>query len=152
MRQYSTLEQKLLNDFQHSLPLSPAPYADIASELGVDEITVINTLQQLQREGVVSRIGAVFKPNSVGVSTLAAMAVPAEELEEVADLVSSFDEVNHNYEREHHFNLWFVIATKDHDRLQQVLQEIEQHTGYAVLDLPMQDDYYIDLGFELRWT
>jgi DNA-binding Lrp family transcriptional regulator len=152
MRAYSTLEQRLLNDFQHSLPLSLAPYADIAEQLDVDETTVISTLQQLQQEGVISRVGAVFKPNRVGVSTLAAMAVPADELEEVAGLVSGFDEVNHNYEREHHFNLWFVIATTDSNRLQQVLQEIEQRTGYAVVELPMRDDYYIDLGFELRWT
>jgi DNA-binding Lrp family transcriptional regulator len=152
MRQYSKLEQRLLNDFQHGLPLSPTPYADLAEQLGVYESTVIESLQRLQTEGVISRVGAVFRPNRVGVSTLAAMAVPEEELETIADIVSSFDEVNHNYERDHQFNLWFVVVATDDESLQSTLAEIERRSGYKVMDLPLLEDFYIDLGFELRWT
>ena len=47
MRQYSELEQRLLNDFQHGLSLSPTPYADLAEELGVDESTVLENLDKL---------------------------------------------------------------------------------------------------------
>jgi DNA-binding Lrp family transcriptional regulator len=152
MRQYSKLEQRLLNDFQHDLPLSAAPYADLARQLGVYETTILENLQRLQTEGVISRVGPVFRPNRVGVSTLAAMAVPADELESVAAIVNDFAEVNHNYERDHHFNLWFVVIAPDDKNLQAVLEAIEQRCGYPVLDLPMQDDYFIDLGFELKWT
>ena len=152
MRQYSKLEQRLLNDFQHGLPLSPTPYADLADQLGVYESTVIESLQRLQTEGVISRVGAVFRPNRVGVSTLAAMAVPEEELEAIADIVSSFDEVNHNYERDHHFNLWFVVVAADDKSLKSTLSEIGKRSGYKVMDLPLLEDFYIDLGFELRWT
>ncbi|MCW8962849.1 MAG: Lrp/AsnC family transcriptional regulator [Gammaproteobacteria bacterium] len=152
MRQYSVLEQRLLNDFQHGLSLSPTPYADLAEELGVDESTVLENLDKLQQEGVVSRVGAVFKPNRVGVSTLAAVAVPESELQSVAEIINGFDEVNHNYERHHHFNLWFVVTASDSEHLRSALQEIEQRCGYAVLDLPMEEDFFIDLGFELRWT
>ena len=152
MRQFSNLEQRLLNEFQQGMPLTATPYADIAKQLGVYETTVIETLQRLQTEGVVSRIGAVFRPNRVGASTLAAMAVPATELEEVAAIVNEFNEVNHNYEREHRFNLWFVVVATDEDRLQQVLIEIEQRCGYPVLNLPLLNEHFIDLGFELKWT
>jgi len=152
MRQYSKLEQQLLNDFQHGLPLSPTPYADLAEKLGVYESTVIENLQRLQTEGVISRVGAVFRPNRVGVSTLAAMAVPEQELEKIADIVSSFDEVNHNYERDHQFNLWFVVVAADNESLQSTLTQIGERCGYKVMDLPMMEDYFIDLGFELRWT
>lgn len=152
MRQFSKLEQRLLNEFQQGMPLTATPYADIARQLGVYETTVIETLQRLQTEGVVSRVGAVFRPNRVGASTLAAMAVPAGELEKVAAIVNEFDEVNHNYEREHRFNLWFVVVASDEDRLQQVLVEIEQRCGYPVLNLPLLNEHFIDLGFELKWT
>jgi len=152
MRQYSKLEQQLLNDFQHGLPLSPTPYADLAEKLGVYESTVIENLQRLQTEGVISRVGAVFRPNRVGVSTLAAMAVPEHELEKIADIVSSFDEVNHNYERDHQFNLWFVVVAANDESLQSTLTQIGERCGYKVMDLPMMEDYFIDLGFELRWT
>ena len=152
MRQYTDLEQHLLNDFQHGLSLSPTPYADLAQQLGVDETTVLENLHKLQAEGVISRVGPVFRPNRLGVSTLAAMAIPGDELEKVAEIVSSFAEVNHNYERDHEFNLWFVVVAADRDALQTVLTEIEARTGYKVMDLPMLEDYFIDLGFKLQWT
>jgi len=152
MRQYSPLEQRLLNEFQHGLPLSPEPWADIARQLGVYPGTVLETLRRLQTEGVISRVGAVFQPNRVGASTLAAMAVPEADLPRVAAIVSGFAEVNHNYEREHHYNLWFVVAAADDARLREVLAQIEQRCGYALLDLPLQDEFFIDLGFDLQWT
>jgi DNA-binding Lrp family transcriptional regulator len=152
MREFSALEQRLLNDFQNGLPLTPEPFADIASELNVYETTVLETLQRLQTEGVVSRIGAVFRPNRLGASTLAAMAVPAQELEQIAEIVNGFAEVNHNYEREHRFNLWFVVVADDEPSLQNCLDEIEASCGYPLLDLPLLNEYFIDLGFDLKWT
>jgi len=152
MRQFSQLEQRLLNEFQQGMPLTPSPYADIAKQLGVYETTVLETLKRLQTEGVISRVGAVFRPNRIGASTLAAIAVPTAKLEEVAAIVNEFAEVNHNYEREHRFNLWFVVVAADEERLQTVLAEIEQRCGYQVLDLPLLNEHFIDLGFDLKWT
>ena len=148
----SMLERRLLNDFQRDFPLSATPYADIAEQLGVSEQEVIESLQKLQDQGAISRVGAVFRPNRVGVSTLAAMSVPAEKLEGVAQLVNGYDEVNHNYEREHDINLWFVATARNEKDLQDVLNEIETRSGYTVLYLPLLEDYHIDLGFELKWS
>lgn len=147
----SELERRLLNDFQRDLPLSPRPFAELAQRLGTDETRVIETLERLQAEGMVSRVGPVLAPNRVGASTLAAMAVPRERLAEVAELVSSFPEVNHNYEREHRLNLWFVATAASRAQLLAVLEEIEHLSGLDVLDLPMIEDYHIDLGFTLKW-
>jgi len=149
---HSELQRRLLNDYQQELPLSSTPYADIADELGVSEEVVIDNLQRLQEDGSISRVGPVFRTHSIGASTLAAMSVPPERLEAIADIVSSFDEVNHNYEREHELNLWFVATAPDQVHLAETLQQIEQQTGHEVLALPMLEDYHIDLGFELQWT
>jgi len=147
-----TLERRLLNEFQHNFPLAPNPYEIIADRLGTDEKSVLEALEHLQNTGAVSRVGAVFQTHRVGASTLAAMAVPEEQLEEIAALVSAYTEVNHNYEREHHFNLWFVATAADEKQLISVLEDIEQRTGLAVMALPMLEDYHINLGFELAWT
>jgi hypothetical protein len=40
----------------------------------------------------------------------------------------------------------------DRDRLDQVLAEIALHIGIEVLDLPMLEEYHIDLGFPLTWS
>ena len=103
----------------------------------------------MQQQGTVSRVGAVFRPRSIGASTLAALAVPEDRLEEVAQMVSSYPEVNHNYQREHHYNLWFVVTAPDEVALQRVLKEIEERSGCKVLFLPLVEDYHIDLGFDM---
>ena len=122
------------------------------SQLGVSENEVLDTVRKLQDDGVISRVGPVFTPNRIGVSTLAAMSIPAKELECVARIVSAFPEVNHNYERDHKFNLWFVVTASSEEHLDIVLQEIEQHAEYPLMSLPMLEDYFIDLGFKLQWA
>ncbi len=146
------LDRRLLNDFQQDFPLSPTPYADMARNLGVTEAEVLARLEALKSAGAVSRVGAVVRPNTVGVSTLAAMAVPPDELESVAAIVSGYAEVNHNYEREHRLNLWFVATAPDIARLTAVLDGIAGRSGYEVLSFPLVEDYHIDLGFEMRWN
>lgn len=147
---YSQLEQQILNDFQRDLPLSGTPYADMARHIGVSEQEVLQTISSLQETGVISRVGPVFRPNRIGVSTLAAMSVPAESIEHVAAIVSAFPEVNHNYERDHEYNLWFVVTACSEEHLDIVLYEIEQHTNFKLMSLPMLEDYFIDLGFKLK--
>jgi DNA-binding Lrp family transcriptional regulator len=145
----TALAFRLLNDFQRHFPLVPEPYAALAEALGAAERDVLEGLAQLRASGAVSRIGAVFRPGAIGASTLAAMAVPPGRLEAVAAIVSRFPEVNHNYEREHRCNLWFVAAAPDDDALAAVLDRIERATGIEVLALPLVEEYHIDLGFQL---
>lgn len=143
------LEKRLLNEYQKGLPLTPTPFADIAETLGTSEALVLKILDRLQELGVISRVGPVFKPKRVGASTLAAMAIPEDKLEHVADQISAYAEVNHNYEREDDYNLWFVVTAPNQERLDRVLQEMEQQTGYSILYLPLEKQFHIDLGFPL---
>lgn len=146
------LGRRVVDDYQHDFPLEPRPFAAIAEALGVAEEDVIAALEGLAAEGALSRIGAVVPPNRVGASTLAAMTVPPERLERVADLVSRHEAVNHNYEREHGFNLWFVVAAPDRAAVDVALREINAATGLEVLDLPLEEAFHIDLGFKVRWN
>ena len=147
--QLSLLEMRLLNEYQKGFPLTSTPYADIAQQLGTSEAQVLDILQKLTNRGFISRVGPVFKPLRLGVSTLAAISVPADKLQHVAQIINSFDEVNHNYEREHDYNLWFVVTAKDSAQLQQVLKRIQTQTGYSLLNLPLEQQFHIDLGFPL---
>lgn len=147
-----TLDRRLLNEFQQDFPLVARPYAAVAERLGVDEAEVIDRLARLSRGGMVSRVGAVFRPHAVGGSTLAALAAPHDELERIAALVSAYPEVNHNYQREHRLNLWFVVTAPSTEAVQAVLADIAARTGLDVLDLPLVEHFHIDLGFDLKWS
>ncbi|HJP37296.1 MAG TPA: winged helix-turn-helix transcriptional regulator [Gammaproteobacteria bacterium] len=145
----SALECSLLDEYQRAFPLSPTPYADIAETLGVSEAAVLETLKSLERRGLIARIGPVFRPHTIGASTLVAMTVPADRVEDVAAYISGLDEVNHNYLRTHEFNLWFVITAKTRELIADLLKDIERETGLSTLDLPLERNYHIDLGFPL---
>lgn len=146
----SPLHKQLLNNYQQDFPLSPTPYLDIAEQLGVSEDEVLSAFQALSEQHMISRIGPVIAPNAIGNSALVAMAVPEADLSRVAELVSAYPEVNHNYERENRFNLWFVLIAANESHLQSVIIDIETKTGYKVMLLPMLADYFINLGFELN--
>ena len=147
----SELDRRLLDEFQRDLPICARPYEAMAKRLGCNEQMVLERLALLERRGFVSRVGPVFRPNCLGASTLAAMAVPAERLPGVAKLVSSYAQVNHNYEREHEFNLWFVVTASDAQEVADVLADVRRRTGLPVMDLPLTEAFHIDLGFPL-WT
>jgi hypothetical protein len=80
------------------------------------------------------------------------MIVPEAEMTEIAGLVSAYPEVNHNYEREHEFNLWFVVTAPSRERVDAVLGEIATRTRLPLLELPLEEAYRLDLGFPLSWS
>lgn len=141
---------RLLDGFQREFPLCSRPFAVIAERVGLTEAEVIVKLRQLQARGAVSRVGGTIVPGRIGAATLAAMAVPEERLEAVAALVSGCREVNHNYQREHELNLWFVVTAASEERVKAVVRSIERRARCGkVLELPMVEAYYVDLGFHL---
>ena len=146
---YSPLEFALLNDWQRDFPIVAQPFRRLGEGLNADEAAVLATLRRLNGRGAISRVGAVFAPRRVGASTLAALAAPADRLEQIATLVSAHVEVNHNYQREHDWNLWFVATAADGAALAAVLAAIEAETGCKVISLPLECEYHIDLGFDL---
>jgi DNA-binding Lrp family transcriptional regulator len=146
----SETQLRLVDGWQRGFPLDAAPYARIAYELGVSELSVLGMLSELSRNGVLSRVGAVVEPNTAGASTLAAMAVPPSRLGEVAAIVNDEPGVNHNYEREHRFNLWFVVTGRNRIAIDSAFERMRDRTGLDVLDLPLRSAYHIDLGFPLN--
>ena len=147
---YTPLEFALLNGWQRDFPITARPFDQIGTLVGAGETAIIATLERLQVRGAISRVGAVFAPRRVGASTLAALAAPAARIERIAAQVSARPEVNHNYQREHSYNLWFVATAADPAALAAALAAIERETGCAVISLPLEQEYQIDLGFDLK--
>lgn len=143
------LNLRLMDEFQRDLPLVPRPYAAMGEALGLTEAEVLLRLARLQSLGAVARVGATVRPNTAGASTLAAMAVPEDRIDAVAQLVNAEAGVNHSYLREDVWNLWFVATAPDVPALEASLARIETGAGLRVLDLRLVQPYAIDLGFRL---
>ncbi len=141
---------QLAECWQRGFPVSTQPFADIGRSFDLTGKETIAMLEGLKARQVLARVGAAVRPNTVGASTLAAMAVPKNRLEAVAEVVNAEAAVNHNYERDHEINLWFVATASERAGVAAALQRISNQTGLEVLDLPLERAYHIDLGFRLN--
>jgi len=153
----SQLQQDIINNSQKIFPLTSRPYKAIAEQLAqvniiTSELEVFQAIDGLHNQAVLSRVGPVFDHKKAGASTLAALAVPPKDLDKIAGIVNQFEQVNHNYAREHAYNLWFVVTASDMVALNSTLANIELLTGLPVLVLPMEASYHIDLAFSINVT
>lgn len=144
------LDKAIINRLQDGFPLCEQPYLEVAQALGTDESTLISRLQTLLDSGYLSRFGPMYHAEQLGGGlTLAAMKIPEDQFERVNEIVNGFDEVAHNYQRTHAFNMWFVLATETPEEIKQVCSQIKEATGYPVYNMPKQKEFYIGLRFEL---
>ncbi|MDH3449064.1 MAG: Lrp/AsnC family transcriptional regulator, partial [Gammaproteobacteria bacterium] len=117
------LEREFINRYQGDFPIEEQPFASVAAKLGTDSATLMSSIQALLDDGMLSRFGPLYDASSMGGSlTLAALSVPRERFDQVAQMVNDMPEVAHNYEREHELNMWFVIATETPELQQQTIE------------------------------
>ena len=74
-----------------------------------------------------------------------AMAGPEHPFDEVVTFDNAMPEVAHDYEREHKLNMWFVLAVENPAAIPGLVALIEAETGYPVLDLPREEEYFVEL-------
>lgn len=146
-----SLDKDIINRLQKGFPISDTPYADVARELGCDETTLLQRLQGLMEQKQLTRFGPMYHAERMGGAfSLVAMKIDEEDFERVTAQVNSFAEVAHNYQREHEFNMWFVLATESKQRIDEVNNEIERLTGYAVYNMPKLEEFYVGLELAIR--
>jgi DNA-binding Lrp family transcriptional regulator len=139
------IDRALVNRLQGGFPLCSRPFAVIAGEQGLEEDELLERLRRLLEQGTLTRFGPMYDMERLGGAfTLCAMSVPPARLDAVAALVNAHPEVAHNYERAHRFNLWFVVASGA-ARTQQVVRAIEAQTGLSVMQLPREEEYFVEL-------
>lgn len=145
------LDKRLLNVIQADFPIAPRPYRVLGERLGISEDEALSRTRALAESGVIRRIGPSFDSRKLGhTSTLVAARVPDDRLREVADIVSSFPQVTHNYGRDHEYNLWFTLICRDDPEIERVVSEIEARTGVSDLRvLPAERMFKVKVRFEL---
>ncbi len=140
------LDRKIINVLQSGFPLSREPYAEVAAQMGITETELITRLQCLLDNKTLSRFGPMYDAQKMGGSfSLVAIKVPEEDFDAVAEVVNSYSEVAHNYQRDHKFNMWYVIATETPGQIAEVNREIEQRIGLKVFNFPKLAEYFVGL-------
>lgn len=146
--EFTDVERAVINRLQTGLPLVHSPYAAVADELGISEQVLLHTLQNLLDRRILTRFGPMFHAGEMGGGlTLAAMRIPEQDFDSTTAKVNEFDEVAHNYRREHELNMWFVLATEAPDDIDRVITGIESATGYPVYNMPKEEEFHVHLHF-----
>jgi DNA-binding Lrp family transcriptional regulator len=140
----------LLNHVQGGFPVVSRPFAALGEALGMSEEEVLFRLRHLVKRGALSRFAPILNARQMGGErTLAALHVPPERFEEVAALVNRLPTISHNYARDHHYNMWFVVSSDDQAEVERTLQGIERETGLRPLNLPALEEYFVEVRFQL---
>jgi siroheme decarboxylase len=146
-------DARLVQRLHGDLPLVDHPFAAVGRELGMDEDEVLERLHHMLAHGVLTRFGPLYQiERAGGAFVLAALEVPLERFDNVAQLVNGFPEVAHNYRREHPFNMWFVVAGESPQHATAVLERIAKATGLPVHAFPKEREYFVELALPIEPT
>jgi DNA-binding Lrp family transcriptional regulator len=142
------VDRLLINGLQDGIPVVSRPFAELASETGITETELVDRMQRLLKLGAISRFGPFIDADAMGGAfCLCAMSVPAGRFNEVAAEVNACPAVAHNYQRTHHFNMWFVLACEHRDDIETFARLIEERTGLSVHLFPKEQEFFI--GFKV---
>lgn len=151
MREIATVDRKILAKLQGEFPICERPYAEAAEQLGISEEELLQCLQQMLADKVLTRFGPMFQIEEMGGAfVLAALAAPEERYDEITALVNELPEVAHNYRREHALNMWFVLATETKDGIAEAIARIERDTGQPVYVFPKEREFFVEMKLEAR--
>ncbi|WP_238881680.1 Lrp/AsnC family transcriptional regulator [Clostridium sp. YIM B02551] len=143
---------ELLNSIQEGFPLESRPYLALAKKLNITEEEVIKFIKELKEGGEIRRIGGVFNSKKMGFSsTLCAIKVPKERIEEVSEFINSYEGVTHNYLRNHSYNMWFTVIASTEEEIKRFINEIKYRTGIEdILYLPSTKMFKIKVDFHVK--
>ena len=151
MRELSTVDRKILAKLQGDFPICERPYAEAAEQLGISEAELLQRIEQLLADKVLTRFGPMFQIEEMGGAfVLAALAAPEDRYDEVTALVNALPQVAHNYRREHALNMWFVLATETKDGIAEAIARIERDTGLPVYAFPKEREFFVEMKLEAR--
>lgn len=139
-------DRRIIDALQGGFPVCDRPFLVAATSLGLDEETLMARIDALLADGTLTRFGPLFDAERLGGAfTLAAMQVPADDYERIAEMVNAFPEVAHNYARDHALNMWFVLGTETPEGIAAAIAKIEAATGLPVLAFPKEREFFVEL-------
>ena len=142
------IDRQIINRLQNGFQLVPHPFAEEGASFGLDENQLIDRITRLRTIGAITRFGPFMDAEAMGGAfCLCAMEVPQVLFGKVMTLVHAYEEVAHNYERDHQLNMWFVVACDRSEDIEKVVEQIEAETGLAVLRFPKLREFFI--GFRV---
>lgn len=126
------LEKKVIASIQEDVAVAERPYLDMAYELGISEETLLETLNDLCKRGVIRRFGATLRHQKTGFTANAMVAwqVNEDRIEEIGKKMASFRQVSHCYRRNPTdtwpYNLYTMIHANDEESCHETARKMAE--------------------------
>ncbi len=132
MKNFTEIEQQILQIIQTDFPLTERPYQAIGKAIGISEDEVITILRSLKQQNIIRQISAIFLGTSLGFhSSLVSFQIQENHLDHAAKIISAHPGVSHNYQRKHLFNLWFTLSVPENLDIEQHVHTLAELTSCA---------------------
>jgi len=124
-----------LKKLPYDFPITERPYKEMAEKIGMSEGEFIERLRHLGREGTVRRVAAILYHRKALYThnAMVVWKVEEEDMERAGEIMASFPEVSHCYERDTggfwEYTLYTMIHGKDMDACMDVVKRISEKTG-----------------------
>ena len=146
----SDFDRLLLRSLQSDFPLASSPYEILSKRLGVPARDILDGVCSLLERGVITRFGPLLNiERAGGAFSLCALKVPDGRFDDVTETVNAYQQVAHNYRRDHDWNMWFVLACETRDELDRTFAEIESRTACPGMNLPKEREFFVGLKFDV---
>ncbi len=145
------IDRQLLKEIQSDFPVTQRPYQELGARLSCPEDNILKRIKRLKQDGIIRRIGGNFDSRRIGfTTTLCAVRVPDDKVEEFVRVVNKYPGVTHNYLRDHHYNIWFTFVAPNMKVIDGYIEEIIKHTGVEeILNLPAVKRFKILVDFDI---
>ena len=146
------MDRRIIKELQENFPLEINPYEVIADNLGMSVDQLWQRILALAESGVIRRMGFSIDSRKIGYSsTLAAVRVSQDRIDEASELISEYPQITHSYLRQDDFNIWFTVIADDREYVLVILEEIRDKLNLTeddVMDLPVEKLFKLDARFK----
>jgi len=150
LEDHRPMNPEIIQTLQAGIPIVSRPFDTLADRLGLSGDEILKELKEALAGETARRWGAIFDSSSLGYkSTLCAVTVPAEQMEDTATILLPNPGVTHCYEREGTPNLWFTLTARADSLDAEVHELADLLAPYELLNLPATRRFKIAAVFNV---
>jgi DNA-binding Lrp family transcriptional regulator len=133
----SPQEIEIVRLLQGDVPLTERPFADLADQLNMTEVELLEKIEKMQQWGIIRRFGAILRHRQAGMQANAMVVwiIPEAEVERVGKQLAAFPAVTHCYQRptapDWPYNLYTMVHARTQTECTALVQELAAVAGQA---------------------
>lgn len=134
----SKLDKKIISLVSRDMPLTEKPFRDIARLIGTDERTLLRRLKAFKRRGLMRKFSAALNHRKLGFryNAMVVWSVPRKFVDKAGNIMASFDEVSHCYQRrtapDWEYNLYSMVHGRTKNGCLDAVRKIRKALGRKV--------------------